>query len=180
MLHAYNIPRMLRDLRADGAGFHFAGFTWPACVWTLPEGKPAARLTDRRRPIVCGPYYHAPRPEDAGSGAGFYLDSDGAPGLRWTWCDETEGARIEHTGWYCDDDGFQTIRGIVLRLPRGRGFLAGWSMGAGMASTIDATIYDSARDAAYAADSMAERAAERERDYQAAELARLDSEESEA
>ena len=46
-----------------------------------------------------------------------------------------------------------------------RDYLAGWSMGIGTASEIDCAIYDDEIDAAYAADSMAEDAAEREREY---------------
>lgn len=125
----------------SGAGpFTFAGFQWPR--------------------------YHAPRPETVGTGRGFYLDSDGQPFTRWQWCDEVDGVRIYHTGWFCDEygDGGK-IRGIVVALPRGR-FLAGWSMGEGMASTVDADLYDTADAAAYAADSMAESAAENEREYQ--------------
>jgi predicted GNAT superfamily acetyltransferase len=69
-----------------------------------------------------------------------------------------DGVRIDHTGWFCDEYGTK-IRGIVVALPHGR-FLAGWSMGEGMASTVDADLYDTAEDAAYAADSMAESAAD--------------------
>lgn len=97
----------------------------------------------------------------------FYLDDYGMPGLRWTWCDEVSSAGIKHTGWYCDDYYDEKIRGIVLRLPRSRGFLAGWSMGECMASNVDYYVFESEHDAAQCADSMAENAAEREREYQA-------------
>jgi hypothetical protein len=75
--------------------------------------------------------------------------------------------RIDHHGWFTDSI-FQedTIRGVVLRLPHGRGFLAGWSMGKGMASKISRRIYPDEVNAAHAADSMAEAAAEAEREYQ--------------
>lgn len=115
---------------------------------------------------ICGPYYTTrklitgPHP-----GKTFYLDSDFAPVLRWQWCDDVT-SRIAHTGWFTDEYGYDKIRGVVFRLPRSRGFLAGWSMGRGMASEIDCTIYDDEISAAYAADSMAEDAAEREREYQ--------------
>lgn len=150
------------------ASFVFAGFTWPRYVATLPAGPLSRRAADRKpgRPM-CGDSYHAPTP--GAKGRGFYLGPD-ALGLRWQWADETEGARIRHTGWLCDDDGSQTIRGIVLRLPKGRGFLAGWSMGEDMASSVDySPIFDNAADAAQCADSMAESAAESEREYQARE-----------
>lgn len=150
--------------------FVFASFHWPRYVATLDCGPLRHRL-DARRPgrSFCGDYYHAPTP--GAKGRGFYLGSD-ALGLRWQWADETEGARIGHTGWFCDDSQSQTIRGIVMRLPKGRGFLAGWSMGEEMASSVDySPIFDNAADAAACADSMAESAAESEREYQARERA---------
>ena len=130
---------------------------------------PLNQLKKRRgKNRVCGPYYTTrklitgPHP-----GKSFYLDSDFAPGLRWQWCDDVT-SRIDHSGWFADEYGVgdNKIRGVVFRLPRSRGFLAGWSMGIGMASEIDCTIYEDEICAAYAADSMAEDAAEREREYQ--------------
>ena len=145
--------------------FNFAGFHWPRYLAHMACGPVALRKKWAGRK-VCGEYYHAPRPEKAGTGRGFYLDSDGQPFTRWQWADEVDGVRINHTGWWTDEYGdSETIRGIVVSLPHGR-FLAGWSMGEGMASTVDGYIYDSASDAAYAADSMAESAAEDEREYQ--------------
>lgn len=146
--------------------FNFAGFSWPRYVAELPRGTMAARLEEARNP-VCGPYYHAPTPNNR-KGIGFYLtDASGAPfGLRWAWADECEGACIRNTGWRCDAFGDQTIRGLVFRLPHGRGFLAGWSMGENMASSLDYYIYQEEGDAARAADSMAESAADDEREYQ--------------
>lgn len=145
--------------------FTWAGFGWPRYVARMACGPKALREKWAGRKF-CGEYYHAPRPEKAGTGRGFYLGDAGQPFTRWKWCDEVDGVRIGHTGWFCDrwGDG-DSIRGIVVALPHGR-FLAGWSMGEGMASDVDATLYDSEQDAARAADSMAEAAAERERDYQ--------------
>lgn len=146
--------------------FTFAGFSFPRTVATLPKGKPASRLAAAKTRCT-GPYYAAPVP-NAG-GAFFYLDSDFMPGLRWEWADEIEGARINHKGWFSDPYGDgETIRGIVFRLPKGRGFLAGWSMGEGMASEAESKIYADEIAAARAADSEAESVAEREREYQAA------------
>ncbi len=148
--------------------FAFAGFTFPRFVARMACGPAALRKKWAGRK-VCGEYFHAPSPEDAGTGRGFYLDSDGQPFTRWRWCDEVAGVRIDHTGWFTDDYGdSEKIRGIVVALPHGR-FLAGWSMGEGMASSVDADLYDTAEDAAYAADSMAESAAEDEREHQAAQ-----------
>jgi len=87
------------------------------------------------------------------------------PDLRWKWCDEIVD-RINHKGWYSDDYQEGTIRGIVMRLPNNRGFIAGWSYGEGMFSSVDYDVFLDESDAAYCADSMAENAAEREREYQ--------------
>lgn len=146
--------------------FTFAGFSFPKYVWSIPRGPMAKRLARAKNPITGG-YYHAPRPVEtrADVGQGFYLeDSSGPFSLRWQWCDEVEGVRTHHTGWFCDEYQDEKIRGLVFRLPKGRGFLAGWSMGEGMASEVSGDIYDSEREAAWAADNLAERAAEDERE----------------
>lgn len=145
--------------------FNFAGFQWPRYVAVLPQGSMVRRLKEAKE-SVCGPYYHAPKPAGKNHGRGFYLESQGAPGLRWEWCDNVTSG-IRHTGWFTDESGHgETIRGIVFRLPNNRGYLAGWSMGENMASEVDCRVYDDETDAAYAADSFAERVAEKERDYQ--------------
>ena len=112
----------------------------------------------------CGPYRY--RRDADSEGFSYYLGSDFEPDLRWQWCDEIISS-IRHTGWFIDDYQGETLRGIVLRLPGGRGFLAGWSMGEGMIAEISRDIISDETDAAYQADSMAENAAEREREYQA-------------
>jgi hypothetical protein len=63
-----------------------------------------------------------------------------------------------------DSEGFIPI---VARLPGGRGFLAGWTMGAGMFSVLDRDIFDDAKDAACVAHSLAENAAERQAEFEA-------------
>lgn len=159
--------------------FTFAGFAWPRRVAMLPRGTVAARIERHTKPAT-GPYYHAPKPASRGNGLAFYLASDFAPGLRWQWADDVCRS-ISHTGWFTDEFGdSETIRGIVCRLPKSRGFLAGWSMGEGMASELDATVYDDEEDAARAADSMAESAAEHQREYEAEERERLECEEEAA
>lgn len=121
----------------------------------------------------CGPYHWTPC--EPGGSRGFYQAQGGL------YCDrsgsifdlrlsEANGhldrysrlARIN--GYFCDDDGCgDTLQPIVARLPHGRGFLAGWTMGRGMCGAIDLAIYDEARDAAIAAHNMAEMDAERNR-----------------
>ncbi len=149
--------------------FAFAGFDWPRFVAMLPRGDIKTRLARHRKPCT-GPYYHAPRPLDRENQTlFFYLDSDFMPSLRWQYCDDVARS-ISHSGWFTDDDGAgDTIRGIVARLPHGRGFIAGWTMGEGMASVLDYKDVFHADDeigAALCADSMAENAAEHEREYQ--------------
>lgn len=147
--------------------FTFAGFQWPRFVAVLPKGSKAKRLERYKAPAT-GPYYHAPKPVDASKqGTSFYLNSDGMPGLRWEWCDEVEGMgrAINHTGWFTDETGDgDKIRGVVFTLPKGRGFLAGWSMGEGMASGVEYEVFAEESDAAYSADSAAKFLAEVERD----------------
>lgn len=145
---------------------YFASFVWPRYLADLPRGSKAKRLERYKNPI-CGPYMHAPKPENAGKGTGFYHESSCSPfRLRWSYCDEVSGARIHHTGWFADSYQDTKIRGLVFRLPKSRGFLAGWTMGERMASSMDCDIYETELEAARAADSMAENAAEREREYQ--------------
>lgn len=158
----------------------FASFQWPKYAWTLPKGTPASRLKKAKlHPPICGEYQIAFRPLSVGSaGLSFYLGSDFMPGLRWRWADDV--TRLGHKGWYCDQFQDQTIRGLVFRLPHGRGFLPAWSMGDSMASAVDySRTYETEEDAALAADSWAERVAEEEREYQEKEQARLDAEEAE-
>ncbi len=143
--------------------FSFAGFDFPKYLWTLPKGPWHKRLEHMRKPVTGG-YYGSPKPK--ATGHMFYLESDFMPGLRWKWCDEA-CSRIRHKGWFCDEYQEETIRGLVMRLPNNRGFLAGWSMGKGMSSYVDYDVFLDEVDAAQCADSMAENAAEREREYQA-------------
>ena len=139
--------------------FMFAGFNFPRYIAELKKGTKEQR---RDRYKHTGGDYTAPKP--GADGKGFYLGED--KDLRWMWADEVDGARINHTGWFCDAYQDEKIRGIVIRLTHGR-FLTGWSMGEGMASSIDYGIYTDEIEAARAADSEAETAAEREREYQA-------------
>lgn len=128
----------------------------------------------------CDPYYFTPGPMRTGrersETRGGYLNRredriDEGAGfmLRTAWADKVEGAHIDHRGWYTDEEceGYgELIRGIVARLPNGRGFLAGWSYGAQMTAVVGIdTVYDTEKEAARAADGMAECAAEDERDH---------------
>lgn len=175
--------------------FAFAGFTWPRYVATLDwshnfgrQFKSTQRRIERRRNPTTGPYYHAPTPitkhYDHGARS-FYLDDHGAPGLRWAWCDELPDdwlcdvvPTVDHAGWFTDEYGDgEKIRGVVFKLPKGRGYLPGWSMGEGMASCVVTSEWCTlACDAARLADTLAEIAAEEQREY-AEERERIEAEE---
>jgi hypothetical protein len=136
------------------AEFTFASFSFPRWVGTLPSGSFAKRIERMRKP-ACGPYYHAPKPNS--SGRGFYLDSDGMPGLRYELTGDSFGFNE------CGD----SIEGLVFRLPKGRGFLAGWTMGVHMASDVSGEIYADESDARRAARDEAESMAERQAEHEA-------------
>lgn len=146
--------------------FNWAGFSFPRRIVGLPHGNKADRSQAARAGNACGPYYTSPKPLTGGArGAnGFYLGE--CKRMRWTWADGISGAGIYHDGWFCDEFQDQTIRGIVVRLTHGR-MLAGWSMGAGMASLIECDeVFTDEIEAARRADGLAESAADAEREYQ--------------
>jgi hypothetical protein len=151
----------------------YAGFTFPFTFGILPRGPLTKRLAEFKVTHghrSCGPYYRD-EPKPNSKGMSFYLDSDFMPLLRWTWCDEVDGVgrSIDHTGWFTNDFCDDKIRGIVMRLPHGRGFLPGWSMGEHMASSLEYDVYDDEVECAYAADQLAEYAAEAQREYEEAD-----------
>lgn len=146
----------------------------------------AARRDARKS---CGPYRWTPA--KPGAGRGFYQASTGGLrmdpagssfSLRLEWANDIlpAGSRLRFVnGYFCDEFEDCTMVPIVARLPRSRGFLAGWTMGAGMCASLDATIWETAEEAASAAHDEAERAAEREREYQERERERFEAEERE-
>ena len=157
-MRAINDPHIQR--------FAFAGFQWPRYVATLTPLSSLRKKRELRK--VCGGYYHAPTP-NSNTCRGFYLSDAGQPfgANRWKWADDVSDANIEHAGWFCDEYGDgDKIRGIVVLLPHGR-FMAGWSMGKGMASTLEPGVFDDIDDAARMADEHARVAAEHAREYQA-------------
>jgi hypothetical protein len=159
---------------------------------------PDHRITVRnyRKPVRerhhahAGPYYWTVGDSrEISKGVGFYLasrtmavDAHGSSfALRLSDANEHLTGRLADTsGYFTDEQGdSETLKPIVARLPRSRGFLAGWTMGNGMASTLDTTtIHETAEDAARAAHYMAESDAEKEREYQARESARLEAEDA--
>ncbi len=137
-------------------------------------------MIDYKRPLreraknrkVCGPYRW--RPANPNTGRGFYQSSNGlfmdprgsSLDLRLEDAnDHLKGLRLGYIdGYYTDDFQCDTLQPIIARLPHGRGFLAGWTMGRGMCASLDNTIYETEQDAAHAAHSMAEHDAEAERE----------------
>ena len=141
--------------------FNFAGLNYPRYIATLPRGSMADRLA-RRSPVSCGKVWQdEPYPVDREARRRFFYLGDGSqPFTRWAWCDEVNN-RIHHSGWFTDEHGDgDKIRGLVVRLPLGRGFLAGWSFGEGMAGELGRLVITDEWEAARIADGMAELAAE--------------------
>jgi len=126
-----------------------------------------------------GPYRWTPTQAPT-NGRGFYQSSNGLwPDLAGSTfrlrLEEANNSlpsyyrEIDIDGYYTNEWQDDTLQPIMARWPRSRGFLAGWTMGEGMCASLDAMIYDSAKDAAMAAHSIAEIDAEREREYQVQE-----------
>jgi hypothetical protein len=143
--------------------FSFAGFTWPRYVARLSIGQKAIR---EKHKSLCGEYYHAPKP-DRYDGFSGYLSSDGTrlSGMRVREASEYRSyGRSSSPKFYCDSHQSEMMYGIVILLPHSR-YLAGWTMGEGMSTCVEAKLYDDLEEAAYDAHRLAESAAEREREY---------------
>ncbi len=69
--------------------------------------------------------------------------------------DDVEDVRINHTGWFTDVDCDEKAIGIVASLPHGR-FLAGYRWTSNDERVYYGEIYTDRKDAAHAADSLAE------------------------
>lgn len=142
----------------------------------------AGALHDFTRPMAeraksrksCGPYHWSPTP--AGSGRGFYMQH-GTRALRCA--DHGAGFRlrvIEGDNSFGLDQFGGAYTPIVLRLPRGRGFLIGATMGAGMCAHIEPGIWTDEDDAMRAAEDEARRCADREAEFRVNEDEDDDSE----
>lgn len=108
-----------------------------------------------------------------------FIENTDAVGLRWVgWADEL--ANLRHTGWFTDDEGMgETLRGCVYALPARNGkrvlipaYREGgehwgrWTdQNTGSAILFPGDITDDEDTAAHWADSNAEHAAEKEREY---------------
>lgn len=148
----------------------FASFEYPFHIAMLPAKPLRQRLEEYKRDKSRSGGYFKTEPCPNNQSRFFYLDSDFMPGLRWKYCDVISArylGKISHRGWFTDEYGDgDKIRGIVMRLPHGKGFLAGWTMGENMISVIEYDeIFDDECRAAHVADSLAKHAAEEEREY---------------
>lgn len=132
-----------------------------------------------------------------------WIENTEAAGLRFVaWADELAGLR--HTGWHCDDEGRETLRGGVWQTPGKAGaarLLYGYAefegrgeMNPGSAALCVSDVVtvpmrgefgnldetEGARDAARWADGLAESTAEDRRDYNAAYQAGREAAEADA
>lgn len=149
-------------------------------ITLINYARPLADRSEARK--VVGPYRWSP--SEPGKGRGFYQSSRGLS------CDprgSTFDLRLEEAndllpsynraqdtlGYYCDQDGEgDTLKPIVARLPKGRGFLPGWTMGNGMCAALDTDwILDDPEDAARAAHEVARIDANRSREAAEVEAA---------
>lgn len=156
------------------------------------------KLWDYSKPIKarhagpCGPYYFQTCDLPGTPGGDWKPDARGGFSGYLSKCETeiNEGSRARlrvvdarefypHAETYCAGEWSDNeFRPIIARLPPGRGFLAGWTMGAGMLTSFDCEIHATEREAARAADAEAQAAAEREHECleRDAEARRLDSE----
>lgn len=175
------IENIRRDLR-EASYLRYADKPFAGAVHDFTKPM-VERLKSRQ---YTGPYYYSPA--TPGGGRGFYQSSKGLYcashgstfDLRLEDANDHLTGRLSQINGYYTDDTFEgdTLQPIVARLPHGRGFLAGWTMGRGMCASIELDIYETIEDAARAAHSLAESDAEKEQEYQARERAKLESEES--
>lgn len=154
-------------------------------IYIHHKGTVRQRQIDRK---FCGPYQWTPDDLDKwlqtygrpSRGRGFYQSSSGLScgdstfSLRLELANDvlTE-SRLRHTeGYYCDlDCTGDTLQPIIARLPHGRGFLAGWTMGNDMIASINLDIYKTPEDAAKAAHGIAEYDARKNQEHEALEMA---------
>ena len=94
-----------------------------------------------------------------------WLTQDGEVLRRGQWCDEVEGVRIDHTGWFTDGEyQCDKARGIVVNLPHGR-WIAGYHTSENDERVYFPEIHESARDAAHMADEHARVIGEQESEH---------------
>ncbi|MGX1098867.1 hypothetical protein [Amorphus sp. MBR-141] len=116
-----------------------------------------------------------------GSDAMRWIEAPAGCGLRFVGAAH-DVARIEHTGWFLDDTQGETVAGAVYQMPARNGvpiFVAGYldPWNDGPACLDFGGTFDDEKEAAHAADGIAERMAEESREYAAASRGRLEHDE---
>lgn len=81
-----------------------------------------------------------------------------------TWADLINPRRIEHQGWFSDEDCSRTLRGCVVSLTHGR-FMAGYVSSDSGERVYYNKVFDDEEDAAIFADSEAQYYAGEEQEY---------------
>lgn len=182
-------PGDRQSFRMDTAA---RAYVWNRRVRKLPAARAlelaapyALRPFSERPPQWYGPRGSVGAAFEAGGDSLRWFESTRDSGLRFiAWADELLGLR--HTGWHCRDDGDgETLRGGVWQLPGRKGrarvvygyaeFEGRGEMNPGSAAICVSDILESgpddsdyteaAREAARAADSLAQSRAEESRDY---------------
>lgn len=148
-----NAPRRLESLRARAANKNAPDWR-TVRAWTFQNGRAAfADLSQGSNSDADG---RNSRP--------VWYCHTGPQFRNEQFCDEVDGARIDHTGWFTRNDCGATIRGIVGSLTHGR-FIAGYYSSDNGARVYFGDVYTDAKEAARAADSEAESMADKEREY---------------
>lgn len=160
---------------------------YPARITMIDYSRPLSVRAQSRK--HAGPYTWTPvqRATRDGrntrcEGRGFYQSSDGlwmdergsSFSLRLDYANTHHPINTRHTGTYAHSWGDDEFTAIVARLPHGRGFLAGYTLGRGMCASLSGEIFDTIEDAARAAYDEAERACEADAEFTAQELASED------
>jgi len=99
------------------------------------------------------------------NGARIWYTHGDEPFRNERYADDVDGAHIDHTGWFVNDEQDEKTRGIVGRLTHGR-FIAGYEDAGGARVYFD-RVHDDEREEARAADREAEIVADNEREYNA-------------
>jgi hypothetical protein len=183
LVAAYEAAETRRESADAAAAMAPGAMSWAEHLQSLTTAAHKARTAKVDAMARAGQFHHGPEgwriwppaPCDD-DGTAFYLTrTDGYGAVR----DVVDADSImPRAGRYYDNphgeswrDGSGLMWGVVARLSHGRA-LAGWQHGGTDGGpTLSAKIFsgpDAAEDAAYYADGMAERAAEREREYQEA------------
>lgn len=177
--------------RCSAPSADYGAGTWQGADVTrdtaAPWGVPPAMREGATARRYARHMHNRPDPEGgphADSPGRLFFDHDAGAFRNMTDAADVSGARIDHNGWYADSDYDALCKGVVVQLVGRKGrarYLAAYqfthcdggpTIDAGRVFTADgreeSDAADAMADAARAADKLAETAAEKEREYQAA------------